>query len=157
MNTSDFILYFEHSPLKKYFAGVYPSDKIPKFLKVHNFFICNTDDSGNPGRHWYLIYKVNKAILECFDSLGIDDDKRKFLFSTFKSRGIRKLKYNMTKLQSQNTSTCGQFCVYYIVNRIHNLDLSFSEFLNEYFEIDEDKNEQLVNRFWEEENNFNTT
>jgi len=85
--------------------------------------------------------------LECFDSLGIDLTKRELLKLNFRYKNVNKIEYNVTQVQSSLSDTCGYFVLYFIVNRFHNLDLSFSDLLNEIFVESQAKNETFVKEF----------
>ena len=79
MITTDFNeLILQHPNLNKSFDGVFASDKIPKRIKPLHFFVLNTEPSGSIGQHWYAIYRHDRNIIECFDSLGIDEEKKSF-------------------------------------------------------------------------------
>jgi len=147
MRTTDFYSIFVKSSLKNNFSGVYSSDTLPKTLKVNQFIICNTDKSQNTGLHWYILFRNNLQTLECFDSLGIDDVKKQFLTDNFHLKKVRTIQFNKTRVQSLNSNTCGQFCVYFIYHRLHNLDLTFDEFINDFFDIEASKNEIRVSNF----------
>ena len=64
-------------------------------------------------------------------------------------RGVKTLQYNETKFQNQHSNSCGLFVIYYIWQRMHNLDLSFDDLLEQSFEIDKSLNELKVKRFCE--------
>ena len=86
--------------------------------------------------------------MECFDSLGISIKKKELLQKYCSFRGIHELEFNETSFQSINSDTCGQFVLYYIVQRMHNLDISFEEILEEIFDDqNKQKNEQIVQEF----------
>ena len=93
MFSDEFQKYF-FGPLNNYFIGVFPFNKIPKFLKVHHFAICNTDNSNSPGQHWFAIYKSSKDVLEVFDPLSVDSSKRLKL-QNIPWRNVRKIKFNV--------------------------------------------------------------
>lgn len=133
--------------LKKHFGGVFSADTIPSKIKLKSFLVCNTDVHKGPGKHWYCIVKINSTTLECFDSLGIDTEKKLFLESSFNHKNIRKIKFNVTQLQSSTSDTCGLFVLYFIVNRYHNQDLNFSDLVNEIFMKNIEYNETVVKQF----------
>ena len=151
MQGFEFIDYLENFPfLKNHFAGIFPIDKLPKSIKVRHFCICNTDKSSGSGRHWFCLLKTSKSCLECFDSLGIDSNKQKVLEIVCKFRGIKTLQYNETPFQSPNSNTCGLFTLYFIIERMHNLDMEFSDLLYELFDADDqESNEKKIQHFYE--------
>ena len=102
----------------------------------------------NIGQHWYAIYRHDKNIYECFDSLGIDEAKKKFLKENFKNHGIKELFYNTSQLQHLETTTCGEFTLYYLFQRLHNQDLDFDTLINDCFSLEPISNEKRVKKFF---------
>jgi len=88
--------------------------------------------------------------MECFDSLGVNEIKKKNLSHFCKFKNISKIKFNETQLQSDSSLSCGKFVLYFAIQRMHNLDLSFNDFLNEAFTLNCEKNEDIVNEFVEQ-------
>ena len=81
-----------NSDLLQNFVGVFPSDKMNKFLdfkkmmkgKKYPFLIANTDRSDKQGTHWWSILDIDgKKDFLLFDSFGIKSLK-KFLLKTMK-------------------------------------------------------------------------
>lgn len=145
MFTNDFEKYFE-GHLSAHFKGVFAFDQIPTTLKPSNFIICNTSNANDLGEHWFVIYR-NGNTVECFDSLGINSEKLLRFNTKITFRGAKKLKYNITQVQSSSTSTCGLFCVFFIYQRFYNTDLNFTELLNEIYSVDVNENEMNVKTF----------
>jgi len=151
MLSSDFAVAFSNLPnIESVFRGVFSADKLPRNLKKCNFAIINTDVSSGPGLHWYAIIRYSSSILEVFDSLGIDTSKRAFLNDNINFRGIKEIKFNTTQFQKNDTDSCGKFAIYFIVNRLYNLDHSFKEVLSELFIADLETNEQRVESFYQD-------
>lgn len=146
MLSTAFASYF-NGALSKHYRGVFAADKIPKGLAVKGFIICNTANSDNQGKHWFIVYRSSKSVIECFDSLGITIEKQNVLKDNFQYPGIKKLKFNYTQVQSNETNTCGQFCIFFIYQRLFNADLPFDELLNTIFSDDVSKNESEVETF----------
>jgi len=133
--------------IKSHFLGCYSSDNLPKAIKKNQFAIVNTDISTGIGKHWYAIFKYSNCLLEVFDSLGIDHDKKKFLQQNF-SRGTKEIEFNKTQFQKSDTNSCGKFVLYFIFNRLFNLDHCFEDLLEEIFCPDLDENEKKVEEFY---------
>ena len=60
--------------ISKTFLGVYAGDRVPKRQQMPCCYIINTDNSGEPGKHWIAIFE--KSITDLgqnifFDSYGI--------------------------------------------------------------------------------------
>lgn len=153
MLSIDFTTIFKTFPnINSLFDGVFAINTIPKkLMKVHHFIICNTDVDTGSGQHWFCILRTDKNTLECFDSLGIDEDKKVFLSTFYKqSRVVKEIKINIDRVQSLRSETCGEFVVLFIFERLHNRDLSFSDLLNECFTPNINSNESKVTNFFKE-------
>jgi len=146
MLANELIAKLQKTFYKNNFAGIYASDKIPKTIKNKHFIILNTDPSSQPGRHWYAIVRINN-VLECFDSLGNSNDQKLLITNRLNIKGVSFIQFNITQLQPTSSILCGQFVLYYLFERYHNLDLDFDELLNEIFTDDLQKNEETVLNF----------
>jgi len=151
MLSSDFIDIFSRLPnIKSEYKGTFSADKLPKKLKQHNFAIINTDLSSGPGIHWYVMFKYSSSSLEVFDSLGIDSIKRNFLDENVQLSSIKEIEFNTNQFQKDNTDSCGKFTVYFIVNRLYNLDQTFKQTLAELFVENLEANEERVEAFYQD-------
>ena len=155
MQGFEFLTYFEKFPhLKKHYRGIFAIDTLPKFLKYRQFMICNSDTSSGSGQHWFCYVRTEKSTIECFDSLGITAEKKIFL-QTHKFRGIKELHFNETQFQENESNTCGLFTIYFIVERMHNLDMPFLELLEDIFDpSDLNINEKRVKLFCDQLINY---
>ena len=149
MQGFEFQQYFDKFPnLRKHFRGIFAIDTIPTILKDREFCICNTDKSSGNGIHWFCFLRNSKLTIECFDSLGIDTEKKSILQSKCKFKNINCIHFNETVFQNSKSSSCGLFTIYFIIERMHNLDLSFDEILEDIFdEEDLETNENKVKKF----------
>lgn len=131
-----------------FFKGIFYIDKIPIYLRNHCFIICNTDTNEGPGKHWILFIK-RKNIVECFDSLGIDNEKKALLEKYCKFKYATEIIYNETQYQPIDSISCGKFVLYFLMERYYNPDLDFEELLSECFSSDLKQNEIDVMEFFE--------
>lgn len=147
MNGSEFQQYIDIFPsIKNYFKGVFSIDLIPSSLKKYQFCICNNDTSNGKGKHWFIILKINKNTCELFDSLGFTDDKINYFknFNKIKNNII----FNETQFQPNDFDSCGLFCIYFIIERLHNVDLDFDDLLSNIFKTNDlNYNENIVKKF----------
>ena len=152
MESSEFQSYFSQFPaIAKLFDGVFSFDKIPQRLKLHHFIICNTDISTGEGKHWFCLYKEDKNTIECFDSLGLATElKKSNLLNACRFTSVGQLKINCTQVQSSSTDTCGKFCLMFIIERLHNPDMTFDDLMNEIFTDNCAENERNVEKFFNE-------
>ena len=131
----------------KLFLGVFPSDKLPRICPRPCALVVNTDPEGQPGSHWVAIHIDVDGQGEFFDSydIGVYSQFVKFMNVTCEDWiNARK------RLQGTLSSTCGQYCIYYLFLRCngftlprilstfdndgaHN-DAFVTDFVNDYFD-----------------------
>ncbi len=146
LKTSDFESYINKVPeLVGHWAGVKALDQIPKKLKVKSFVIVNLSPSSHPGSHWVVLLRPHKDTLELFNSSGCSnlDNVKPYLKFPFKSQ----IFYNTASVQAPSTSSCGLFCVYFIIHRFLNLDQTFDEVMEDSFKPNLFENENTVQVF----------
>lgn len=148
MDSNDLIQILNQYPaITKSFKGVCSIDTIPK-LKQNEFVICNTDTSTGSGKHWFVLARFSNVI-ECFDSLGIDETKKSIILPIVTQFNIEAfLKFNVTPVQNISSESCGKFCLYFILERLYNPDLTFDELLNSIFKESCEDNEAIVEQFF---------
>ena len=95
-----------------------------------------------------MLHRREKNYFELFDSLG---SSAKFVTKIFGKKSQHTIcDFNTTTLQDPRSKTCGEFCLFFIIQRIFNDDLSFEEVLNESFTDVLEDNEKRVKEFFEE-------
>ena len=104
----------------KCFKGVYPLDMLPYKQKLPVNIIVNTDPSYKPGEHWVCICIDKNGVGRYFDSFGLPPLKRE-IFEYLQYKCIRGWDYNKVTLQSMTSTTCGHYCVLYIIFRCQGL------------------------------------
>ncbi len=89
-----------------------------------------------------MVFKSSEEVTEVFDSLGTNVTylKNNVSYKTL-------FEFNTTPVQTNNSSLCAHFCIYFIVNRLMNLDMEMKDVTNEIFVADCEKNEQVVSTF----------
>ena len=140
MNTIQLLKCVEQDELLgKYFIGVYAIDTLPKIMpQMPACYIFNTDPIKKPGVHWQARFFTTDGIEEHFDSYG-----RQPLKGTFD--------YNSVRIQGPLSSSCGQYCLYYMCHRVRGRsmndivndfstdyvfnDLNVTEYVNKYFNL----------------------
>lgn len=148
MQSSELVEIIEKFPsISKTFLGVFSINTVPKLSKKHQFVILNTEESFKPGKHWFCVIKTYSKEFELFDSLGINVEKLDRLrdFNILPSNSV--LKYNENAVQNSDSITCGLFVCYFLIQRLHNFDMSFSDLINEIFTLNKDLNETTVLNF----------
>ena len=109
MNTSQLRCATDCDPvMRKKVLGVYARDEVPKEIRTFpTGYIVNTDKSDGLGKHWVAFYGESKEEKEFFDSYGHSPSHFSFEANT----------YNDKRLQSNTSRVCGQYCLYYLLNR----------------------------------------
>lgn len=149
MESSEFQIYFDKIPfLSSHFQGTFPLDLLPKKLPLKSFFIANLDPSTKGGSHWIAFIKIDPKICEIFDSLGFNQ-KLQIVKPHLNFKEKLEFIFNETPVQSKNSVLCGKFCVMFIVERMLNQTMDFSDLLSEIFSNDLIKNDTIVSNFCE--------
>ena len=96
------------------FVGVYPLDRFPTWLKCPANLIVNTHTHNLPGEHWLAISYRRGGIIYAFDPLGFHYplSLRRCLHSLKSHRCIH---YNTTKWQDATETTCGWYCLAWLM------------------------------------------
>ena len=133
---------------KLVFRGVFARDTLPRKLpKIRPCaYICNIDEIRQPGRHWVCLYFPKKKPNEYYDSFGFPPHKDflKLLGKAFKC--------NNHFHQYPLSTSCGQFCMFYILQRISSS--SMEEVLKLFDKKELMVNEMLVKKTMKDEFNF---
>jgi hypothetical protein len=100
------------------FRGTFAADQIPALLPSEAC-ICNTDTSDKAGQHWVLFYSPKKQSLEFFDSFANHPCNTLLFPRTFGTvvHSFENLSFNATSLQGYNTTVCGHYCIFVILQR----------------------------------------
>lgn len=144
--SSDFSMYLNRVPvIARHFHSVRAIDELPRTLPVRHFVIVNLSPRHHSGSHWLVILRSQKDTIEIFNSLGFQNlaQIRPYLNFNFRTH----LTYNNTAFQLSSSSSCGLYCIYYVVFRLLNLDMDFEEVLDEIFCSNKVENENKVAKF----------
>lgn len=132
--------------IKSSFGGVYACDQLSS-ITVNSYpksFVINTDPSNLPGTHWLALYFTDEMNGEFFDSYGhVPDEYNKHVIN-FIDRNAIQCEHNKKELQSDFSSVCGQYCIYYLFNRCRNIPMY--SIVNK-FSLDKLRNDQFVYDF----------
>lgn len=131
-----------HPGIRKKFMGVYPADLLP--TKAANikpgFYVANTDPHFKAGEHWVTFFipsDTRKNPMEYWDSYGLKPPE---IFASFlEVPYLRNTKF----IQHPFSSTCGQYCIYYILKRYNGYSM---EKIVEEFSEDTLQNDIIVNK-----------
>ena len=118
-------------------------------LKSINFnsfsIICNNEPDTEVGMHWLAFYKDESSeCVEFFDSFAMPIDFYGEEFSKFCTRKGKILQTSKVQLQSNQSSLCGNYCLYFLIHRSRGV--SFTNILNQFSENLHD-NDRIVKNF----------
>jgi hypothetical protein len=87
-----------------------------------------------------------ESYIEYFDSLGFCSQNASYLLRNYGGYCA----YNINRVMCIDDIYCSEFSIYFVINRIYNPDLSFHEFMNQYFSNNCEDNKRLVLDFMKE-------
>lgn len=111
------------------YQGVYALNKIPKLKKLPCAIIINTDPSSKPGQHWVSVMIDEEGNGEYFDSFGVQPYLKEIIHYLDNSCSNGWC-YNPIALQSTFSTTCGHYCVLYVMLRC--LGYTYDEYINKF-------------------------
>jgi len=119
MDTEDLYCALQKNPsTSPYFGGIYPNDQLPymntKCISRDKYIVINLDPSYKEGSHWVVAVQTpNSKNNFFFDSYGMPpftEEIKQFLQNRYS--------FNKIPLQNPLTTSCGQWCLYFIWNSI---------------------------------------
>ena len=78
-------------------------------------YVINSHPSSKPGEHWIAVYFDKHGKGEYFDSYGLPPSVNGF--TALMERNSKEWVYNDKTLQSLFFTTCGHYCVYFVLYR----------------------------------------
>ena len=112
----------------------------------------NTDPASKPGSHWVALYVDSYRRGEYFDSYGMPPKIPALL--AFLKRNCDTWQYNERRVQGLFSSVCGQFCVYFLLNRAGGTPME--EILARFSPEDFEENDFLVTEWVNDNFELNT-
>ena len=89
------------------YKGCFMSDE-GKNIKDDSYYVYNLNNSNQKGSHWVGIYKNKTGKSYYFDSYGFISDKEIEPY-------IKPYIYNKKQIQDINSSSCGYYCIAFII------------------------------------------
>jgi len=127
--------------LDKVFEGVFPYDCLPVITAFPTAYIANTDPQTKPGAHWIAMYFDHDGNGDYLDSYGRMPLPK---FKSFLDKYSIEWQYNNKQLQAPLTSTCGQYCIYFLYQRSRGVPM---QKILDGFGNDKFKNDKMVTDF----------
>jgi hypothetical protein len=124
------------------FLGVYPADILPKNSNKNKCcsIIFNTGNSNTVGEHFVAFYWT-KSEIHYFDSFG-EKLKNKNIKKFLKHFPNHSKIYNCKKIQADNSTFCGFFCLAYLMSKFNKIPSHV--FYQQFSKIKLKKNDQKV-------------
>ncbi|KAJ8030247.1 hypothetical protein HOLleu_26606 [Holothuria leucospilota] len=156
VRTVNVIVYAEYDAIVEIDkTRVFPSDCLPRerFL-FPRAFIANTDEADKPGSHWVAVYFEDNGV-DFFDSFGRTPEECSPYFEHFLKKHCNNIiRWNQKRLQRFLSTVCGQYCLFFLLNRCRNL--SMNTIISKFTE-DPTFNDSLVNDFITKRYNLDLT
>lgn len=105
------------SYLSRYDVKITCADELPTNARKHRFWVVNTDSCGGRGKHWVAFYFPLRGRAEFFDSLGNSPEFYNTRFRYILTINDPKYQYSNSRIQSETSSVCGHYCIYFIEKR----------------------------------------
>lgn len=105
-------------------------------------YIVNSQPSSKPGRHWFVLYFPRVGPAEFFDSLGRKPGYYSWRLERYLNNHGGCYIFNTRRVQQVGTTTCGQYCMYYIYQRCQGRCLS--DIIHDFHVKDLNHNEDVV-------------
>lgn len=132
LTTIDIKRILKHVP---HFKGVFPMDRLPLVTSKPSSFIINLDASYKEGSHWVAIKFDTFGTAFYFDSYGrLPEGNILTFLERFAPRGYN---YSKSKYQDDYSTSCGYFCILFIL-------LPTNKFLTMFEKCKTEKNEQKL-------------
>ena len=130
-----------------YFCGVLSHDELNMLpTPDEGFYICNSDHSQGPGKHWLAIgWFQHGQSTEFFDSLAKEPSSYHANIENFLLCKGHSYKYSKKRIQSTVSIKCGEFCVFYAYHRCKGY--SFEQILSMFSATNLVLNDIVVERF----------
>ena len=117
MNTDQLEDVLDREMGEDFFLGCYSRDELPQdsSIPLPSCLIANTDTSTGGGKHWVAFYFTEEGVAEFFCSYGSAPFKPEEFYRFLKK--FSSFTWSNQRLQGHESYSCGQYCVYYLVNR----------------------------------------
>ena len=109
---------------RRYAVGVYPADRLPPVQKYPSALVVNSDPDGMRGSLWLAMYFDDHKKAEFFYSYGLPPEIYRNHFIQFLEKNSSHFVRNEVRLQSFNTTVCGQHCLFYLLHRCRNISMN---------------------------------
>ena len=120
------------------FIGVYPCDIHPIIKLKHFSIIFNTGDSSTKGEHFIAIF-TNRNSFFYFDSFGKKNTDKNVQVFIEKHAKKKKMYISKQKIQHDNSSFCGFYCIAFLISKYRKLK-NFRESFSKYGLMKNDEN-----------------
>jgi hypothetical protein len=116
LHTTEILRALKNHPwTKQYTLGVFPSDMLPTTVPRPSCLVFNLDPADKPGSHWCAIYIDAAGAVDYFDSYGLEPSVP-HVIKWLQLNGV-KVNINHRVVQGVLSSSCGQHCLYFLINR----------------------------------------
>lgn len=146
MNTTEIRKILNAAIDVRYTTEVLACDQL-HLVKSNEFaLIINSDTSDKPGTHWLALFKeASNDIIEFFDSFSMPVEFYNPHILKFINERCNYLNQSRIQIQSNLSTTCGHFCIFYLIQRTRGV--TFENILSEFSRTNLVKNDKKVETF----------
>lgn len=131
--------------LSSYGVEVVCAEELPAFVKKRpRFYVVNTDSCGKPGKHWVVFY-FSETICEFYDSLGCTPQYYHTRFKNILLANGSQYRYMTDRIQALDSDVCGQYCIYFIMQR--HLNRTLTDICGDFVKHEYNVNDTFVSHY----------
>ena len=112
---------------KSFYYGVFSIDKLPIIDSYPSCLIMNNQSSLQEGEHWVAIYFNKIGVCEFFDSFGKSPSF--YGIMDYLKKYSKNVKYNKQIIQSNLSSYCGLYCVFFLIFKLKGFSMKYYQSL----------------------------
>ena len=128
--------------LSPYGVKVICADELSAFVgRRSQFYVVNTDPCGRGGKHWVAFY-FSENICEFYDSLGQTPQHYHPRFENVLLAHGSQYVYIRDRLQALDSDVCGQYCIYFAIQR--HLGRTMKDICLDFLKYEHDVNDEFV-------------
>jgi hypothetical protein len=107
--------------LSKVARGVFAPDTLPARIAFYpSAYVCNTDRSNKPGKHWVALWFDGTGRGEFFDSFGLPPEAYDDEIAGFLRKQSTSYTINGRRVQDKRAVTCGYHVLFYLLMKCRN-------------------------------------
>lgn len=99
------------------YVGCFPRDQLPRRVARGSGVVINTDNASGLGQHWVAFHLAEDGSGHYFDPLGETVPDNEIADFVLRHSGLDTVMNNVA-YQANDSERCGEFCVFFLRNRL---------------------------------------